>query len=272
MPDANVSQLSQFATAYLVPLLWRIGAAIALWVVGGYAIGWLLAALRRVLERQRLDASLVRYAASTAHVLLRVFLVVAILSVLGIETTSFAALIAAAGLAIGAAWAGLLANFAAGVFLLVLRPFRVGDRIAAAGVTGKVVEIGLFTTTIDTADNLRATVGNNKIFSDTIINYSTNPHRRVDLTAEVDHRVDPNDAIARLREALPRVPGVLAQPVPLVEILAFTPTGTQLAVRPCCRPDDYWSVYFATNKAIQETFAVANFPVAEQRYAVRAVT
>jgi small conductance mechanosensitive channel len=122
-------------------------------------------------------------------------LVVAILGYFGVQTTTFAALIAAAGLAIGTAWAGLLANFAAGAFLLVLRPFKVGDFISAAGVMGTVHEIGLFVTTMDSPDNVRTFVGNNKIFSDTIQNYSANAYRRVDLTAQIAGAADPHLAI-----------------------------------------------------------------------------
>jgi hypothetical protein len=132
-----------------------------------------------------------RFVANTISVLLNITLVVAILGYFGVQTTSFAALIAACALAIGTAWAGLLASFAAGAFLIVLRPFKVGDFITAGGVTGTVQEIGLFVTTFDTPDNVRTYVGNNKIFSDTIQNYTTNPYRRVELTAQISGSADP---------------------------------------------------------------------------------
>ena len=127
------------------------------------------------MTRHKVEPTLVRYVVSTVKVVLRVVLVIAILSVFGIETTSFAALLAVADIAIGAAWAGLLANFAAGIFLILLRPFKVGDFIAAAGVTGTVREIGLFTTVIDQPDNVRTTVGNNKPFGD-VRPYCYNDH------------------------------------------------------------------------------------------------
>ena len=125
---------------------------------------------------------------------------------LGIQTTSFAALMAAAGIAIGAAWAGMLANFAAGLFLLTFRPFKVGDLIAAGGITGTVREIGLFVTSIDTPDQVLTYVGNNKLFADNVQNFSANPFRRVDLTAQVPSSVNLLESIGRLRDQVRRVP------------------------------------------------------------------
>src|SRR5205814_8653486 len=135
------------------------------------------------------DATVLRYVGSAVSATLNIVLVVAILGYFGVETTTFAALLAAAGVAIGMAWSGLLANFAAGSFLIVLRPFKVGDFITAGGGTGTVKEIGLFTTTLNTPDNVLTIVGNNKIFSDNIQNFSANSYRRVDLKAQLDHSV-----------------------------------------------------------------------------------
>ncbi|MCU0252622.1 MAG: mechanosensitive ion channel family protein, partial [Vicinamibacterales bacterium] len=173
------------------------------------------------------------------------------------------------GVAIGAAWAGLLSNFAAGIFLMVLRPFKVGDFIQGGGMLGTVREIGLFVTAIDTPDNVRTFVGNAKLFSDTIQNFSTNPFRRVELTAQIAHAVTPADAIARLRDRVAKIPHVLADPAPDVEILTFNPMGTVIAVRPFCHTDHYWQVYFDTNKAIADVGAEANFPAPETRHLVR---
>jgi small conductance mechanosensitive channel len=194
---------------------------------------------------------------------------VAILGYLGVETTSFAALLAAAGIAIGAAWGGLLANFAAGVFIVMFRPFKVGDFITAGGVTGTVREISLFTTTLTTPDNILTIIGNNKIFSDNIQNYTANPYRRVDLVAQLGHDADPQDAIARLRERISQIPNVLTSPSPDVEILEFNLAGPVLAVRPYCHNDNYWQVYFATNKAIRDVFGEAGYPAPTQNYVFR---
>src|SRR5688572_18858770 len=154
----------------------KILAAIAFWIIGRWLIGWVIRLLRAGLDRQKVDPTLGRYIGSTVTVLLNVLLVIGILGYFGIQTATFAALIAAAGLAIGMAWSGLLANFAGGVFLIILRPFKVGDFVSAGGVTGTVKEIGLFVTSILTPDNVHTLVGNNKIFSDTIQNFSDNPY------------------------------------------------------------------------------------------------
>jgi small conductance mechanosensitive channel len=213
------------------------------------------------MRAQKLDATLMKYIEGAIRVMLRIVLVIAILAIFGIQTTSFVALLAAAGVAIGMAWGGLLANFAAGAFLIILRPFHVGDMITAAGVTGDVREIGLFATTIDTVDNLRIVVGNNKILSDNIVNYTTNPHRRVDLKAQLAHGVDVQDAVIRLSERVKQIPNVIDTPAPSVEILEFNLAGPVLAVRPFCHNNNYWQVFFDTNKAILEVGAAAGYPV-----------
>jgi small conductance mechanosensitive channel len=142
-----------------------------------------------------------RYLCNILNVILNIALAVAILGFFGVETTTFAALVAAAGVAIGVAWGGLLGNFAAGIFLITLQPFKVGDFVTVGGMTGTVKEIGLFVTSIDTPDNVRTMVGNNKIFSDTIQNFSANRFRRVDLLAQLNHSVDHKDAVRRLGDS-----------------------------------------------------------------------
>jgi small conductance mechanosensitive channel len=238
----------------------QIVGALVLYVVGRWLIGAVVGAVERVLRRQELEPTVMRFVANTLSVALHITLVVAILGYFGVQTTTFAALIAAMGLAIGTAWAGLLANFAAGAFLLVLRPFKVGDSITAGGVTGTVQEIGLFVTTFDTPDNVRTFVGNNKIFSDTIQNFSANPYRRVDLTAQISGAADPHLAIAKLKERMAAIPHVTKEPAPDVSILTFTPFGPVLAVRPYCHNENYWQVYFDANMAIRETLGDAAFP------------
>ena len=238
----------------------QIVGALVLYIVGRWLISLVVGAVNRVLTRQKVEPTVMRFAGNTLSVLLNITLVVAILGYFGVQTTTFAALIAAAGLAVGTAWAGLLANFAAGAFLLVLRPFKVGDFITAGGVTGTVHEIGLFVTTFDTPDNVRTFVGNNKIFSDTIQNYTVNPYRRVDLTAQIAGAADPALAISRLKDRIAKVANVAADPAPDVTIQGFTPFGPVLAVRPYCHNNHYWQVYFDTNMAIREVLGDAAFP------------
>lgn len=271
MDNIRFDSAAAFLSAYGLPLLWRIAGAILLWIVGSFVIRAVLGAINRGLLAKGLDSTLTAYAGSVLGVLLKIFLVLAILSLFGVETTSFAAVLAAAGLAIGMAWAGLLANFAAGIFLMILRPFKAGDMISAAGLTGVVKEIGLFATTIETADNLVTYAGNNKIFSDNIVNYSQNPLRRVDRTAQLAHGVDVADAKRRILAKLAAIPHVATTPAPAVDVLDFNLAGTVLAVRPFCSNAHYWDVYFATNEAIATACAEGAYPVPEERQAVRQV-
>ncbi len=265
----ELKEISLVATDVIMRVGLKIVGAIVLWVVGRMVIGLAARLVRRAVDRQGLDPTLARWTGSTVVVVLNIMLILAILSLFGVETTTFAALIAAAGVAIGLAWSGLLGNFAAGVFLITLRPFRVGDFVTAGGVTGTVVEIGLFVTTLDTPDNVRTMVGNSKVFADTIQNYSTNAYRRVDLVAQLPHGVEPTLAIGLLKDRLGKIPNVVNSPAPDVEMLQFTPMGPVLAVRPYCNNAHYWQVYFETNRIIRDTFGNAGFPVPEQHVHIR---
>ncbi|NJK33482.1 MAG: mechanosensitive ion channel family protein [Oscillatoriales cyanobacterium SM2_2_1] len=247
----------------------KVLLAIALWFVGRRLITLATTLTSSTLKGQRIDQTLISYLITGLSVLLNIVLVVAILGYFGIETTSFAALLAAAGVAIGAAWSGLLANFAAGAFLIVLRPFQVGDFVSAGGITGTVVEIGLFVTAIDTPDHVRTYVANNRLFGDNIQNFSTNSFRRVDLEAQVDHTVNPNEAARILRERIVNIPNVLSNPEPSIEVLGFNPMGVVLAVRPFCNNSNYWQVYFDTNRVIKESFSESGFPTPKQHFEVR---
>jgi small conductance mechanosensitive channel len=247
----------------------KVVGAIAIWIIGRWLIRLANRLIVRSLTSQHVDATLIRYTGSIVNVLLDVVLIVAILGFFGVQTTTFAAVVAATGVAIGLAWSGLLANFAAGVFLVIFRPFHTGDFVTAAGVTGTVEEVGLFVTTINAPDNVRNIVGNNKIFADTIQNFSANPYRRVELVAQLAQSVEHGDAIHRLKEALPKIPNVLSDPAPDVEILEFNFAGPVLAVRPYCSNKNYWQVYFDTNRLIRETFGQAGYPIPEQHYHIR---
>ena len=238
----------------------RVLGAIVIWIIGRVVIRAIVRVMDAGLNHRKTDATLVRYAHSMLSIVLNVALVIAVLGFFGVETTSFAALIAAAGVAIGLAWSGLLANFAAGVFLLLLKPFKVGDLIGAGCVTGTVHELGLFATTIETTDGVMTYVGNNKLFADNIQNMSQSHARRVDLLAQLAHGVDAEEAKRRLRERLATIPNVLVAPAPTVEIVEFNPMGAVLVVRPYCDNAHYWSVYFATNAAIREVFGAAGYP------------
>lgn len=267
--DVNV--LAQQTMAILVGVAWKVAGAVALWLVGRWLIRLALRLVERALAKQHFDATLARYLNTGLGVVLNVALIIALLGFFGVETTTFAALLAAGGVAIGVAWGGLLANFAAGAFLVFFRPFKVGDFVSAGGVTGTVDSVGLFGTTINTPDNVLNIIGNNKIFSDTIQNFSANPYRRVDLTALISNAVDHHAAIQILKERVARIPNVLATPAVGVDVLQFTPAGPLLCVRPCCNNKDYWQVYFDTNRLIREAFGEAGFPAPMPVYGVKGI-
>ncbi len=256
----KVSQLWQVVADYGVAFGVKILAAIAFWVVGRWLIGFAVGLVQKTLGSQQGDPTVLRYLGSFITVTLNILLVIGILGYFGVQTTTFAALIAAVGLAIGMAWSGLLANLAAGGFIIVLRPFKVGDFISAGGVTGTVTEIGLFATAITTPDNVLTLVGNNKIFGDNILNYTANPFRRVELKAQLSGAADWKAAAALLKERIAALDNVLAEPAVEVEILDFNLVGPVLAVRPFCHNDHYWQVYFDTNRVIKDALGEAGFP------------
>ncbi|MGA4637317.1 mechanosensitive ion channel family protein [Pseudomonas solani] len=253
--SAFMSTVMQYATSFGVKII----VAILFWVLGRWLIGFAVGLVQKSLERQRVDPTVLRYVGSFITVTLNVLLVVGILGYFGVQTTSLAALIAAVGLAIGMAWSGLLANLAAGGFIIVLRPFKVGDFISAGGVTGTVKEIGLFATAINTPDNVMTLVGNNKIFTDNIQNFTHNAYRRVDLKAQLSGAADHAAAVALLKARVAAIPNVLAEPPVEVEILEFNLVGPVLAVRPYCHNDHYWQVYFDTNRTIKDALG-SDFP------------
>ena len=248
----------------------KLMGALAAWIIGRWLISMALRLLGAGLQRGgKVDQTLANYLTSIISVLLNIVLILAILDIFGVKTTSFAALLAGAGLAIGTAWGGLLTHFAAGVFMQVLRPYKVGDFVTAGGITGTVKELGLFGTTLITPDNVITIVGNNTVFSGSIQNVSVLPHRRVDCLAKVANGVNVQDAIARLRTAVAAIPNVATSPAPDIEILQFTPEGPLLCVRPYTHTDHYWQVYFDTHKAVVETFGAAGYPVPETPVAHR---
>jgi small conductance mechanosensitive channel len=247
----NTATLMQTLTEQGTRVGIQVLGALALWLLGRWLIGLTVRLTSAGMTRQKVDPTLARYVISTLVGVLNVVLIISILGAFGVQTATFAALFAAVGLAIGTAWSGLLANLAAGVFMIILRPFKVGDFITAGGVTGTVTEIGPFSTKVNTPDNVLVIIGNNKILSDNIQNFTHNPYRRVELTMQLDHGADVAGAMGELKRRLGAIPNVLGEPAPDVEILEFNLNGVKLAVRPYCHNDDYWQVYFDTNEVIR---------------------
>lgn len=268
----NIEAVWTFLSTQGIDFGLKLMGAIAAWIIGRWLIGIATRLVRRALDRGgKIDPTLAKYLESIIGIILNVVLVLAVLDIFGVKTTSFAALLAGAGLAIGTAWGGLLTHFAAGVFLQVLRPYRVGDLVTVGGATGTVTELGLFGTTLTTGENVTVLVGNNKVLGDTIQNFSTLAWRRVDCTAKVANGVDVHEATERLKEAVLKIPNVTTQPPPDVEIMQFTPEGPLLCVRPYTHNSHYWQVYFDTHKAIVKTFGAAGYPVPETPTSQRAL-
>ncbi|MFO1296792.1 MAG: mechanosensitive ion channel family protein [Rubrivivax sp.] len=256
----DTQAIQAFVSTTLVELGIKVLAAIAFWIIGRWLIGAVVNVMQAALNRNQVDATLTKYLGSIVAIALNIALVLGILGYFGIQTTSFAAMLAGAGVAIGAAWSGMLGNFAAGAFMLVLRPFKLGDFVQIGGVTGTVHELGLFGTTVITPDNVLTIVGNGKVFGDTIMNFSARPTRRVERTAQLAGSVDPQQAIEMLRAAVAKIPHVATDPAPDVTVLDMNLVGPVIAVRPHCHTDHYWQVYFDTNAAILRVAKEAGWP------------
>jgi small conductance mechanosensitive channel len=262
MDTEKLSSWVDQAQPILVAFGLKVIGAIAVFIVGRWLIGLVTRLVGAGMARQKIDPTVQRYLVSFINGALNIVLIVAILGYFGVETTSFAALVAGAGVAIGAAWSGLLGNFAAGIFLLILRPYKIGEYVSVGGTEGTVLEIGLFGTSLNTPDNVKTTVGNGKIMGSDIKNYTANPYRRVELVAQLAGSADVHQAIALLKASVSKVANITKDPAVDVEILEFNEFGPKLAVRPYCHTDHYWQVYFDTNMTIADTLGAAGFPVA----------
>ncbi|GMV45107.1 MAG: mechanosensitive ion channel protein [Pseudomonadota bacterium] len=265
----DLQTIQTFLGTTVTELAVKVLAAIAFWIVGRWLIGTVVSLMQAAMNRNHIDATLTKYLGSIVAIALNIALVLGILGYFGIQTTSFAAMLAGAGVAIGAAWSGMLGNFAAGAFMLVLRPFKVGDFVQIGGITGTVHELGLFGTTVVTPDNVLTLVGNGKVFGDTVMNYTARPVRRVERTAQLAAGVDPLDAIERLRAALAQIPNVAKDPAPEISVLDLNLVGPVIAVRPYTHNDHYWQVYFDTNAAILRVAREAGWPVPTPTHNVR---
>jgi small conductance mechanosensitive channel len=256
----DMSTIQQYLSTTVTELGIKILAAIAFWLIGRWLIGKVIGLMQAAMNRNHVDPTLTKYLGSIVAIALNIALVLGILGYFGIQTTSFAAMLAGAGVAIGAAWSGMLGNFAAGAFMLVLRPFKVGDFVSVAGLTGTVHELGLFGTTLITPDNVMTIVGNGRIFGDTIQNFSALSERRVERTAQLAGSVDPAEAVFRLRTAVQQIANVSQTRPPEVSVIDINLVGPVIAVRPYTHTDHFWQVYFDTNEAILRTAKEAGWP------------
>jgi small conductance mechanosensitive channel len=235
----------------------RVVLALVVLVVGMMAAKWLRATLRKTLTRANVDATLAPFLSGIAYYLAVTLVVVAVLGQFGVQTTSFIAVLGAAGFAVGLALQGTLGNFSAGVMVLVFRPFKVGDFIDAGGTAGTVQEIGLFSTVLHSADNVRIIVPNGQVYGQTIKNFSFNDNRRNDLVVGVSYTDDLNKAREVIERVLSNDPRVLSDPAPTVAVSELADSSVNFVVRPWCKKEDYWPLRFDLNKALKEQLEVA---------------
>lgn len=238
-------------------------AGVVLLLIAAFAVGkWARRkTYRRLEEAPRSDPTLNKFFAGLAYYAIVGFAVLASMNLFGIDVTSFVALLAAAGFAVGLAFQGSLSNFAAGVMLLVFRPFGVGDKVEVAGVTGTVYEIGLFTSTLDTPDNRRFIVPNSEIFGSTMENYSHHDARRVDVAVGTDYDADLDETRAVLEDAARVVDGRLDDPAPQVYLDELGGSSINWSVRVWAETGDYWNVRERLTHAVKEALDEAGIGI-----------
>ena len=242
----NAGDILQKVSEYLAQYGLKVVGAIAIFVVGRWVAKLLSRLAAKALAKARIDKTLVRFTENLSYIVLLVFVVVAALATAGVETTSFIAVLGAAGLAIGLALQGSLANFAAGVLMIIFKPMKVGDFVEIGGIKGTVQEIQIFNTLIDTPDNIRAIIPNAKVTSDNIKNYSTNGTRRVDLVIGVSYEDDLKKAQEVMERVLVSDSRVLKDPPAKVAVFELAESSVNFVVRPWVKEADYWDVYFDT--------------------------
>ena len=248
--DNVAGQLTFFITTYGIKV---IGAIIIL-ILGRIAAGIGRKVVRKVLEKSKTDPAVVSFVGSMIYFLILIFAVLAALAKFGIQTASFVAILGAAGFAIGFALQGSLANFAAGVLILVLRPFKVGNFIDGAGVAGTVKEIQLFTTILATPDNVKIMVPNGKLFGDTIKNFSGFDTRRVDLVIGIGYSSDIQKAYDVLMNLIKKDTRILSEPSTNIAVSELADSSVNFVVRPWVKRQDYWGVKFDLTRKIKEAF------------------
>ena len=229
----------------------KVLGAVAVLMVGRIVAGGLRRSVGRTLEKQGVDATLTPFISSMVYWLAMVVVLIAVLTLFGVNTASLVAVLGAASLAVGLALQGTLANFAAGVMLLIFRPFRVGDLVDLGGTEGVVEAIGVFSTSLNSLDNIRIIVPNGEVYGKTIKNYSANETRRVDMVVGVGY----GDDLTMIRETITRIvkadARVLSEPAPDIEVVEMADSSVNFVVRPWVKTDDYWPVRFALTEALK---------------------
>jgi small conductance mechanosensitive channel len=250
MDSISADKLMQLFQDYALPLVW----AIIIFIVGRLVARIIAGTVAKAMTKSKVDTTLIKFAQNAVYILLMIFVILAAIAKLGIQTTSFAAILAAAGLAIGLSLQGSLGNLAAGIMLILFRPFRVGDYVEAGGTSGTVEEIQIFNTIMTSPDNKEIIVPNGQIIGSTITNYSTKPTRRVDLVIGVSYGDDLKKVRAVLEDILSQEKRILEEPAATIAVLELADSSVNFAVRPWVNAGDYWPVRFELQETIKTRF------------------
>lgn len=262
-----IEQIWQMLVTYGVVFVKNTVVATVVFLTGRYIIKWLIALFTKMLRRSKVDLTLYSFLESIINVVLWFTLVVIVISIMGIETSSFIALFASAGMAIGMALSGTLQNFAGGVMILLFRPFKVGDYIDAQGYAGTVKEIQIFNTIITTTDNQTIIVPNGGLSTSSMKNYSSEPYRRVDLEFQFAYGTDLDKVKEAISEIQRRNPLIMQGPVddsksvaaPFIGLLRLDSSGVTLSTKVWCKNSDYWTVYYYMNETVYQELKARGF-------------
>lgn len=253
----NLDKLSVFTQQLLdfgISAGGRILSAVIIFVVGRFAISMVKRLINRLLEKRKVEVSVKTFVQSLVNILLTILLIVAVIGKLGVETTSFAALLASAGVAIGMALSGNLQNFAGGLVILLFKPYKVGDFIESQNVSGTVREIQIFHTILSTPDNKVIYIPNGSLSSGVVINYSDQVTRRIEWIFGVEYGEDYDKVAAVINNILDADKRILTDPAPLVAMHALSASSVNVVVRVWVKSEDYWTVYFHINQTVYATF------------------
>jgi small conductance mechanosensitive channel len=254
MFEIDKAELIAFYSKFIAPWSIKILIALLIFFIGQLVAKFIARILGKVLGRTKLDRILVEFIQSLVNALLLVFVIVAALDQLGVNTNSVIAVLGAAGLAIGLALQGSLQNFAAGFMLLIFRPFKGGDFVEAAGTAGVIEKIGIFSTTLHTGDNKEVIIPNGSIYSSNIVNYSKRPTRRIDMIFSIGYEDDIRTARDIIAAIIKDEPRILPEPNTLIAVGELAANSVNFFVRPWVKTEDYWDVKFALTEKIKLAF------------------
>lgn len=253
--------IQKMTDTYVIPWAINIALAIAIFIVGKIVVNILVGVIRKLLGKSKMDEILINFVTSIIRAVLLLFVVIAALDQLGVDTTSLIALLGAAGLAVGLALQNSLQNFAAGVMLIVFRPFKAGDFVEAGGVSGVVESIGIFSSIFRTGDNREVIIPNGAIYGGTIINYSARETRRIDMVFGIGYDDDIKKAKDLLQKIVTSDERVLSDPAPVIAVGELADSSVNFIVRPWVKSGDYWAVFWDLTEKVKLEFDAAGISI-----------